>query len=73
MRCRRRPYQGEEDVWSGGVVSRGTGDGEDSAGAGGIAGAGDEGTVLPDCRERDILGRGQEDGSADGELSASYR
>lgn len=73
MRCCRRPHQSEEDVRASGAVSRGPGHRQDGAGAGSFAGAGDQGAVLSDCWERDLFGRGQEDGGADGELSTGYR
>ena len=37
------------------------------------AGAGQQGAVLPDGRQRSLLNRDQEDGSVDGELQESNR
>jgi hypothetical protein len=72
MRSRHRPGEGKEDVGPRCAARRRTRHGKDGPRPRRQPGAGDQGPLLPHCRQRNLLGRGQEDGGAHGELPASH-
>lgn len=72
MRSGRRPRQGEEDVGQSCAARRWPWNRQDGIGIGRQPGTRHKGPLLPDCRQRDILGRGQEDGGAHGELQKGH-
>lgn len=72
MRYRGRPYQSEKDVGESRVTGRRAWNRKDCPRPRNQPGAGYEGSIPPNRRERDLLCGGEEDGGVDGEFQEGY-